>query len=81
MSRRKRAIDMRLMAEHKYGLRITSQPGWKEFFEKLGKAAVTMELLQNKPNRTLAISLSDNTLSNNKGNNLKRICKMLAFFS
>lgn len=58
---------MRLMAEHKYGLRITSQLGWQEFYEKLSHAAVTMELLQNKPNRSVTISLVDNTLTNNKG--------------
>ncbi|KAF2894593.1 hypothetical protein ILUMI_11581 [Ignelater luminosus] len=64
---RKRTIDMRLMAEHKYGLRITSQVGWQEFFEKLGQAAVTIDLLQNKTNRGVTINLNDPTTANSKG--------------
>lgn len=60
--RQKRSLDMRLMAEHKYGLRITSQPGWKEIFKKLGDAAVKIELLSNKPNSPILINLSDNSV-------------------
>lgn len=71
------------MAEHKYGLRISSQPGWQEFYEKLGQAAVTMELLQNKPNRSIKISLVDNTISNNKGSYtvLQMYVKRFFFFA
>lgn len=64
---RKRTIDMRLMAEHKYGLRITSQTGWQEFFEKLGQAAVTIDLLLNKCDRGVKINLNDPTTGNSKG--------------
>lgn len=58
---------MRLMAEHKYGVRITSLPGWEEFFQKLGEAAVTIHLLQNKPQHTTVIKLDDPTSSSVKG--------------
>lgn len=58
---------MRLMAEHKYGLRTTSESGWKEIFDTLGEAAVTIELLQNKPSKNTIISLHDWTLGNTKG--------------
>lgn len=64
---RQRTIDMRLMAEHKYGVRITSSTGWKEFFEKLGVASVTLHLLQNKPQHTTIVKLNDPTSSAIKG--------------
>lgn len=47
------------MAVHKYGVRATSQPAWKEFFEKLGKAAVTIHFTQNKPQHTTMVKLND----------------------
>lgn len=58
---------MRLMAEHKYGVRVTSLPGWKEFFQKLGEAAVTIHLLQNKPQHTTVVKIDDATSSSVKG--------------
>lgn len=63
---RKRSADMRLMAEHKYGLRVKSSELWKEYFEKLGVASVTIELLQNKPHKNVKVSLNDLS-SVNKG--------------
>ncbi|GJQ86338.1 hypothetical protein Trydic_g9032 [Trypoxylus dichotomus] len=64
---KQRSLDMRMMAEHKYGLRITSQPGWSEFLEKLGDAAVTIELLRNKPSQTVTIDVNNEFLSSRKG--------------
>lgn len=58
---------MRLMAEHKYGVRVTTFPGWKEFFEKLGEAAVIIHLLQNKPQHTTIVKLNDPTCCSVKG--------------
>lgn len=58
---------MRLMAEHKYGLRATSGSGWKNIFDDLGEAAVTIELLQNKPSKSTIINLHNWTLGNTKG--------------
>lgn len=55
------------MAEHKYGLRIISKPGWEDFFKKLGNAAVIIELLRNKPNQTLSIDINNQLLASSKG--------------
>lgn len=63
----KRIVDMRLMSEHKYGLRVASKPGWQEIFKKLGEAAVRIELLQNKPNSALHININDPMSSSSKG--------------
>ncbi|XP_017784536.1 PREDICTED: DALR anticodon-binding domain-containing protein 3 isoform X2 [Nicrophorus vespilloides] len=59
-----RTLDMRLMAEHKYGLRITSKPGWEEFFAKLGSAAVIIEMLQNRPNNCTTIDINNHYIKN-----------------
>lgn len=56
------------MAEHKYGVRTTLLPGWKEFFQKLGEAAVTIHLLQNKPQHTTVVKLNDPASASIKGN-------------
>lgn len=64
----KRMVDMRLMAQHKYGVRVTSLPGWKDIFRKLGEAAVTIHLLQNKPQHTTVVKLNDADSSSVKGN-------------
>uniref|UniRef100_A0A1Y1KHR4 DALR anticodon binding domain-containing protein n=2 Tax=Photinus pyralis TaxID=7054 RepID=A0A1Y1KHR4_PHOPY len=63
----KRTIDMRLMAEHKYGLRVTSNSGWRDIFRKLGEAAVTIEILQIKPNRPVICNFNDFSSSCSKG--------------
>lgn len=56
---------MRLMAEHKYGLRVTT--GWNPFFEKLGEAAVIIHLLQNKPQHTTTVKIDEPIAASNKG--------------
>lgn len=43
------------MSQHKYGLRVNSEPGWNEFFQKLGDAAVKIDLLHVKVNRPVII--------------------------
>jgi hypothetical protein len=53
---KKRALDMQLMAQHKYGIQVKSS--WKDYFEKLGKASVIMELLQKKCHKTTKITLN-----------------------
>lgn len=58
---------MELMALHKYGLRIKACPAWIEFFEKLGEACVTIEMLQTKAFKPLKITLNKLQTSN-KGN-------------
>lgn len=58
---------MRLFAEHKYGVRVTAMPTWREVFDKLGHSAVTIELLQIKPTNIVKINMNNPTDSNNKG--------------
>ncbi|KAJ8932279.1 hypothetical protein NQ314_014771 [Rhamnusium bicolor] len=50
---RKRTSDMRMMAQHKYGVQVKPNTSWENYFEKLGKAAVTIEMLSNKPHKAL----------------------------
>lgn len=58
---------MRLMAEHKYGMRITLLPGWQEIFRKFGEASVTMHLLQTKPQQATVIKLDDPAAASVRG--------------
>ncbi|CAH1114482.1 unnamed protein product [Psylliodes chrysocephalus] len=62
----KRSSDMRMMAQHKYGVQIKPNSAWDDYFEKLGKGSVTIEMLTNKPQKSIKISLND-LQSANKG--------------
>lgn len=73
-------MHMRLMAEHKYGVRVTSNVGWEGFFEKLGHAAVTFDLLQNKIHRSVTVTLNDTNSSSSKGNLLPAKRSFLTLF-
>ncbi|XP_063912191.1 DALR anticodon-binding domain-containing protein 3 isoform X1 [Zophobas morio] len=53
---KKRSLDMQLMAQHKYGVQI--KPSWRDYFEKLGKASVILEMLQNRTHKSLKITLN-----------------------
>lgn len=63
------------MAQHKYGLRITKNVGWKEFFRKLGEAAVILHMLENKPHHTTTVNLNIFTSSQNRGKKLLTLNK------
>lgn len=62
----KRITDMRLMAQHRYRVNIQSAQEWKELFTQLGRASVSVELLSNKPQKSVKVTL-DNLGSCNKG--------------
>ncbi|CAH1978035.1 unnamed protein product [Acanthoscelides obtectus] len=62
----KRMNDMRMMAQHKYGVQIKANSPWEVYFEKLGKACVTIELLSNKPQKPMKIT-ENNSQTANKG--------------
>lgn len=64
----KRVIDMRLIAQHKYGVRVNSEPGWADFFNKLGQSAVSIDLLHVKCNRTIVINIDNASSSHSRGN-------------
>lgn len=55
----KRISDMRLMAQHRYRVNIKSASEWNNFFARLGKASVTIEMLSNKPHKSIKITLND----------------------
>lgn len=58
---------MQLMAQHKYGVRVTSEAGWDDFFKKLGNAAVIIDLLNVKPNRPMIINEDCTSATCSKG--------------
>ncbi|KAJ6639690.1 DALR anticodon-binding domain-containing protein 3 [Pseudolycoriella hygida] len=55
---KKRSIDMQLMAEHKYGLRVKNEMFFKNLIQKLGKAATTIDLLEVKPSCPIKLSVT-----------------------
>lgn len=63
---RKRASDMRMMAQHKYGIQINKIESWENYFDKLGRACVVLEMLSNKAQKPIKITLHD-TQTANKG--------------
>ncbi|GLV31589.1 uncharacterized protein CBL_07350 [Carabus blaptoides fortunei] len=63
----KRTVDMRLMAQHKYGVRVNSEPGWTDFFKQLGNAAVIVDLLHVKPSRPIVVNIDNPTSTYSKG--------------
>lgn len=51
------ASNMRMMFEHKYGVRkISEKPNWKQKIDKLGHAAVTFQMIQNTPQKTISLA-------------------------
>lgn len=56
---RKRSTDMRMMAEHKYRVQIKKMESWENYFGNLGKSCVKIELLSNKAQKPIKITLND----------------------
>ncbi|VEN54608.1 unnamed protein product [Callosobruchus maculatus] len=56
---RKRMSDMRMMAQHKYGVQFKSNSPWEAYFAKLGRACVTIELLSNRLQKPIKIAEND----------------------
>lgn len=57
---------MRMMAQHKYGVQLKKHDSWENYFDKLGKACVVIEMLSNKVQKPINITLN-NLQSANKG--------------
>ncbi|KAJ8921744.1 hypothetical protein NQ315_010654 [Exocentrus adspersus] len=59
----KRTIDMRLMAQHRYKVQVIPNTPREDYFlkivKKLGRSCVTIEMLSNKPNKPVKVSLMD----------------------
>lgn len=58
---------MTLIAQHKYGVRVSSDLKWKEFLAHLGKSAVTFELLQVRPSSSIKVNFECSTSGSSKG--------------
>lgn len=50
---------MRMMAQHKYGIQIKNIDSWENYFNKLGEACVKIEMLSNKSQKPIKITLND----------------------
>lgn len=62
-----RQNDMLLVAQHKYGVRVSKDPKWKEFIDHLGESAVAFEMLQIKPSNPVKINLECLAEGSSKG--------------
>lgn len=62
-----RHTEMTLIAQHKYGVRISSESKWKDFLEHLGNSAVTFELLQIKPSNCIKVNFECSSSGSSKG--------------
>ncbi|KAF9422694.1 hypothetical protein HW555_001688 [Spodoptera exigua] len=63
---RLRQDEMTLIAQHKYGVRVSTDTKWKEFIAHLGESAVAFELLQTKPSSAVKINF-DCSAGSSKG--------------
>ncbi|XP_026752969.2 DALR anticodon-binding domain-containing protein 3 [Galleria mellonella] len=59
--------EMTLIAQHKYGVRVSTDTKWKEFISHLGESAVVFELLQIKPNSAVKINFDCSSTGSSKG--------------
>lgn len=58
---------MQLMAQHKYGLRVKNEVFFQNLIESLGRAAVTIDLLEVKPSCSVKLSMSGCSTGRSKG--------------
>ncbi|VVC87070.1 unnamed protein product, partial [Leptidea sinapis] len=63
---RLRQEELTLIAQHKYGVRVSTESKWKEFISKLGKSAVNFELLQTKPSSAVKIKFDSSSGSSKR---------------
>ncbi|CAG4929035.1 unnamed protein product [Colias eurytheme] len=63
---RLRQEELTLIAQHKYGVRVSTDSKWKEFIAHLGESAVAFELLQIKPSSPVKIQF-DASSGSSKG--------------
>ncbi|XP_022827768.1 uncharacterized protein LOC111357361 isoform X3 [Spodoptera litura] len=63
---RLRQDEMTLIAQHKYGVRVSTDTKWKEFLSHLGESAASFELLQTKPSGAVKINF-DCSAGSSKG--------------
>lgn len=59
---------MTLIAQHKYGVRVSSDSKWRDFLTHLGISAVIFELLEIKPSSAVKINFDCPSSGSSKGN-------------
>ncbi|XP_075975118.1 DALR anticodon-binding domain-containing protein 3 [Anticarsia gemmatalis] len=62
-----RQNEMTLIAQHKYGVRETKDPKWKDFIAHLGESAVVFELLQTNSRSPIKINFDSCAGGSTKG--------------
>lgn len=63
-----RKDEMALIAQHKYGVRMSTDTyNWKESMENLGESAVAFELLQTKPSCSVKVNFDCLSAGSSKG--------------
>uniref|UniRef100_A0A2A4K828 DALR anticodon binding domain-containing protein n=1 Tax=Heliothis virescens TaxID=7102 RepID=A0A2A4K828_HELVI len=62
-----RQDEMTLIAQHKYGVRVSTDSKWKEFIAHLGESAAAFELLQTKPSSPVKINFDCSSVGSSKG--------------
>lgn len=65
---------MTLIAQHKYGVRVSTDSKWKEFIAHLGESAVVFELLQSRPNSAVKINFDCSAAGSSKGQDFLLFC-------
>lgn len=58
---------MQLMAQHKYGLRVKNEAFFQNLINSLGKAAVTIDLLEVKPSCSVKLVMDGCPTGRSKG--------------
>lgn len=66
MNFRIRQDELTLIAQHKYGVRVSTELKWKEFIAHLGESAVAFELLQIRPSSSIKVQF-DASSGSSKG--------------
>ncbi|XP_063362533.1 DALR anticodon-binding domain-containing protein 3 [Cydia amplana] len=64
---RHRQDEMTLIAQHKYGVRVSTDSKWREFIANLGESAAIFELLQTKPSSAVKINFDCSSTGSSKG--------------
>lgn len=69
-----RQAEMTLIAQHKYGVRVTTDSKWNEFLAHLGESAVAFELLQGRASTTVKINFDNIAAGSSKGKANNTFC-------
>lgn len=63
----KRSVDMQLIAQHKYGLRIKDAVKFNDLIRSLGRSAAIIDMVELRHNNCMKLQLEQPHVSNSKG--------------